>query len=62
MDLILREEWGLSPLEEKEMLAEGGLTLRELWELLELIEKVVKKIEKYWPPLKDGFIVGWENG
>ncbi|MDD2419474.1 MAG: hypothetical protein EOM16_00260 [Bacteroidia bacterium] len=62
--IIMKEhskaEWGLVPLEEREMLQNGGMSLRELWQLLSILGEAVKKAEKYWPKFKEGFVEGWE--
>ena len=55
------EKWGLETLTLEEELTGGGLTFKELWEMLNLLGDVVKKIEKYWPSFKEGFVAGWEG-
>ncbi|MPM24561.1 hypothetical protein SDC9_71044 [bioreactor metagenome] len=60
MEKIMREQWGLTPLDEREMLQNGGLSLREIWNYLTLLGEVLKKAEKYWPSFKHGFVDGWE--
>lgn len=57
----LRDEWGLKTLDENEMQTNGGISLRELWLLLNMLGDAIKKAEKYWPAFKDGFQAGWEE-
>ena len=60
MSEYVKDEWRLTTLEENEEMIAGGMSLRELWRLAQLIGEVVKKVEKYWPKFKHGFVEGWE--
>ena len=60
MEEYVKDEWGLRALKRDEMLTRGGLTFRELWNLLNLLGEAVKKAEKYWPKFREGFQAGWE--
>lgn len=60
MKEYVKDEWGLRTLRTDEMLTRGGLTFRELWNLLNILGEAVKKAEKYWPKFRDGFQAGWE--
>ena len=57
----LRDETGLKTLDINEMQTSGGMSLRELWLLLNMIGDAIKKAEKYWPSFRDGFQEGWEE-
>ncbi len=51
---------GLRTLDENEMQTCGGMSLREVWLLLNMLGDAIKKAEKYWPAFKEGFQAGWE--
>ena len=53
-------DWGLEALEKSELLTTGGLTFKELWNLLEKMAAIADTVEKYWPRFRKGFQVGWE--
>lgn len=53
-------DWGLEALDNKELLITGGLSLKEVWLLLEKLAEIADKAEKYWPRFRKGFQVGWE--
>ncbi|MDP3452808.1 MAG: hypothetical protein Q8R90_07615 [Bacteroidales bacterium] len=55
-----KEVWGLRTLDREEKLVKGGISFRELWNLLNAIGDAVKKAEKYWPKFREGFQAGWE--
>ncbi|MHC1779233.1 MAG: hypothetical protein AB9922_03230 [Bacteroidales bacterium] len=61
MKEYLDDEWGLKTLTGKEALTRGGLTFRELWEMLAILGEALKQAEKYWPRFKKGFVAGWED-
>ncbi len=56
----MKDELGLRALDRQEMLVRGGLSLRELWNLLSILGEALKKAEKYWPKFREGFVAGWE--
>lgn len=60
MNEYLKDEWRLTTLEESEEMVAGGISYRELWQLLNTLGEVLKKAEKYWPSFKHGFVEGWE--
>jgi len=60
MSEIMKDELGLRALDRQEMLVRGGLSLRELWNLLSILGEALKKAEKYWPKFREGFVAGWE--
>ena len=60
MSEIMKDELGLRALDRQEMLVRGGLSLRELWNLLPILGEALKKAEKYWPKFREGFVAGWE--
>ncbi len=60
MKEYVNEVRGLRTLDQNEILVKGGISLRELWNLLNAIGDAVKKAEKYWPKFRDGFQAGWE--
>jgi len=53
-------DWELETLENDELLTSGGMTLKEIWLLMEKLAELADKAEKYWPSFKKGFQVGWE--
>ncbi len=59
MKEYVKQDWGLETLNNEELLTSGGMTLKELWLLLEKIAEMADKAEKYWPSFKKGFQVGW---
>ena len=56
----VNRDWELETLDNEELLISGGMTLKELWVLLEKLAELADKAEKYWPSFKKGFQVGWE--
>jgi hypothetical protein len=46
MKEYVKDEWGLRALKTDEMLTRGGLTFRELWNLLNILGEAVKQAEK----------------
>ncbi len=60
MKEYVNEVRGLRTLDQNEMLVKGGISFKELWNLLNAIGDAVKKAEKYWPKFRDGFQAGWE--
>lgn len=60
MNEYVKDEWGLTTLEEKEEMIAGGLSYREIVRLAKIIGEAVQTIEKYWPRFKHGFVEGWE--
>ncbi|MDD2490865.1 MAG: hypothetical protein PHV12_01560 [Bacteroidales bacterium] len=55
------ERWGVTPLDERELLCRGGGKLKRLLEAVDELLKLVEKAEKYWPNFKEGFKKGWEK-
>ncbi|MFA5713964.1 MAG: hypothetical protein WC960_07330 [Bacteroidales bacterium] len=55
-------QWSLTPLRKEELMEVGGITLRELLELAAILYKVIKTVEEYWAPFKEGFEKGWREG
>jgi len=54
-------DFGLETLNEKELLTCGGITLRELWVLLQEAAALAEELEKYWPRFRKGFQAGWRS-
>jgi hypothetical protein len=59
MKEYVNRDWGLETLDNEELLTSGGMTLKELWLLLEKLAQLADQAEKYWPNFKKGFQVGW---
>ncbi|OJV21575.1 MAG: hypothetical protein BGO30_02420 [Bacteroidetes bacterium 41-46] len=55
------EMWGVTPLEERELLICGGGKLKRLLEAIEELIKLIEKAEKYWPSFSEGLKEGWEK-
>lgn len=61
MERIELERWGVTPLDERELLVHGGGRLKKLLEVIDEVVKIIEKAEKYWPNFKEGFKEGWEK-
>lgn len=57
----VNEQRSLTPLRREELMEVGGITLREIAELAAILYQVIKTVEEYWAPFRDGFKAGWEE-
>ena len=55
------ERWGVTPLNERELLEHGGSKLKRLLDAIDEVLRLLEKAEKYWPNFKEGFKQGWEK-
>lgn len=53
--------WGVTPLNERELLEHGGSRLKRLLDAIDEVLRLIEKAEKYWPNFKEGFKEGWEK-
>jgi len=60
MKEYVERDWGVETLDNDDLNVQGGLTLRELWMLLEKAAALAEELEKYWPRFQKGFQAGWE--
>ncbi len=61
MNKLMSLERGLTPLNEREMLQKGGMTLSDLQKLLRHVNEIIKILKKYWPTFKEGWTEGWRG-
>ncbi len=60
MKELIEREWEVDALDSEGMNVQGGLTFRELLNLLEKAAALAEELEKYWPRFRRGFVAGWE--
>ncbi|MCK9305700.1 MAG: hypothetical protein PHP30_06470 [Bacteroidales bacterium] len=55
------EDCGMKALDGNELMISGGMTLRELWTLLQEAAALAQELERYWPRFRKGFQAGWRS-
>lgn len=55
------EDFGMETLNEKELQVSGGMTIREVWILLQEAAALAQELERYWPRFRKGFQTGWRS-
>ncbi len=61
MKEYVEEDFGMETLSEKELQISGGMSLKEVWRLLQEAAALADELEKYWPRFRKGFQAGWRS-